>query len=321
MKAATGFILAIIVVVFVTVWLVRPSGHDRHAGFVHGPIDAMAPLEPEPAIETAPLEPEPAIVVKSTQIVSPEPEPIAKRVTPSGCSPALAIFLDRTAKERVTPDLNERIPMVTDADQIAAVVEMLKEATEEDTVRNEAMNLLRRSGYPKLADVLLSILDQAGEKERFRSFIVQHLGHELEVVSDSASKDRISSRLRIALDDAHSSVRRQALMTLADMKDPLAEKLVVSGIEDPAWVGMRDLIIRLQLERGHKESISVIRSLVNDADEATSIAAIHALGVWRDEPSRSALEAAAHADQERTRRAAVAALRSLDGLVAESPLR
>lgn len=235
-------------------------------------------------------------------------------------SPALANFLDSTAKNRVTSDISERIPMVTDPDQVAAVVEMLRDATEDDTVRNEAMNLLRRSGYARLSECLLEVLDQPGEQARFRSFLVQHLGHELETVIES-KRASITSRLRNALDDTQIPVRREALMALCEVGDPMAMRMVDGGLIDPHCGDMRDLIIRLQLERDRRESIPAIRALANDPDEATRIAAIHALGSWRDEASRAVLEAAAKMNHERTSRAAILALRTLDGKAANASVR
>ena len=281
-----------------------------------GLILAVWLLQSRIPVGELPLEhPLPSTVANSTANI--HSETVAQNVLtpriPNGCSPALEAFLNRDAEARVTPDFNERIPSVTDPVQVAAVVYVLKDSTDEDTVRNEAMNLLRRSGFSRLDDVLLAVLDQPSEKERFRSFVVQHLGHELTTVDGQDRKERIANRLQRAMNDPQDSVRREALMALVEAGDSTALGSLISGLSDPSCAGLRDLYIRFLLEQNNREAIPAIRKLANDPDEATRIAAIHALGKWRDENSRPLLSEALKSDQERTRRAAELALNRLDG--------
>jgi hypothetical protein len=70
-------------------------------------------------------------------------------------TPEFAAFVDRNARGRVTPDITSRIPRIRDDEDVPAVVSVLLDTEDDDTVRNEAANLLRRSEYPALTDDLL----------------------------------------------------------------------------------------------------------------------------------------------------------------------
>lgn len=320
-----AFFLAVVMMIAVCVgshvMAPRPAPATFHPA-MPVPIEVQAmPADPVPVTAGPPIATASMGPRQSGPPVAPAPAQRSRRHLPDGCPAALATFLDADAEGRVTADLVERLPALTEPSHIAAVTAMLRDADEEDTVRNEAINLLRRSGCAALPEVLLSLLDQPGEQERFRSFVVQHLGVELAACSDPMLGSRLSGRLRLALQDAQPAVRREAFLALSQVQDAAVEDLLGADPSSPRHAGMRDLAIRLLVERDRREALPAVRALADDPDEATRIAAIHALGAWRDETSRPILEAARDAGQERTRRAATLALRALAGETTPFPLR
>jgi hypothetical protein len=61
----------------------------------------------------------------------------------------LAAVVNREATgQRVFNDMTARFPRVTSARDLAAVVGVLKDSQDDDTVRHEAVSLLARSGCP-----------------------------------------------------------------------------------------------------------------------------------------------------------------------------
>ncbi|MEI6212290.1 MAG: hypothetical protein WCR06_11765 [bacterium] len=94
--------------------------------------------------------PTPAPISVSTQdspraVAVPNTLPLRYRV-----SPMLANFVDRECKTRVTAEFAARVERVQASNDLAAVVAILKDTTDGDTVHNEAAKLLARSGYAEL---------------------------------------------------------------------------------------------------------------------------------------------------------------------------
>src|ERR1043165_1911674 len=88
-------------------------------------------------------------------------------------NPELARFLDRSRTDRVTADISSRLPLLTDPAELASVAHVVTDGSEDDAVRNEAMNLLARCEYATLADLVLAVLDNPVEQARFRPFATQ----------------------------------------------------------------------------------------------------------------------------------------------------
>jgi hypothetical protein len=236
-------------------------------------------------------------------------------------APELARLLHRGAQDRIPPDITTRIPSVTDEDDVAAVAAVLLDSSDDDTVRNEAANLLRRSGYAKLTDALVTILGRADEGPRFRAFCVQHLWMNVESAED---KDRsgIIVVLRRSLNDRDLPVRREALLALCRMGDPAGRDAAVAWLAAERADGLRDAAIRCVRELGLREHTPRIREFLRDTNEneIVRIAAIVTLSGWGDEESRSLIEEAARSGAFRLKRAAEMALKRLDaGGAAENP--
>jgi len=226
----------------------------------------------------------------------------------------LSTFVDRQSKEpRVTGDITIRIPKVTDTRDVEAVSTVLADTKDDDTVRNEAANLLRRSGYPRLTGELIKVLNSPEEKERFRSFCVQHLFNNHKKAGP-AEKEKIASTLRKCLTDRHVKVRREALLALHRLKDDKAEKLARKWLHEEGEKGdaVRDLAIRIVRERRLQDELPTIRKLARDKNVVIRIAALVTLSEWRDEESRPAMKDAAGSDNVRLQRCGRLALKRLD---------
>ncbi|MGH7144744.1 MAG: HEAT repeat domain-containing protein [Planctomycetota bacterium] len=264
--------------------------------------------------------------------------PPADYQPPKTVDPKLAALVDRRAPEdaRISSDISARLPRVQNAADFPALIQVLSDAQDDDTVRNEVANLLRRSGYfTGTAETLMKVLDNPAEKARFRSFAVQHLYGCLEDNKNSApqpahppgqgalvhpdytlsaeEQQKITDHLHTYLTDRDVEVRREALLALVRLKDPLAAPTAVAWLNQPGPEAdrSRDLAIRCVHDLDLRDQIPTIRKYAHDPNEVIRIAAIVALSEWNDEESRPAFEEAAQSKVERLKRAGKAALARL----------
>jgi len=184
-----------------------------------------------------------------------------------------------------------------------------------DSERNNAVNELRRLKYEGLEDLLILILARQHEKPRFRSFAVQHLGELFSEVSRGRG-EVIRDKLRMFLNDRHTEVKREALLSLVRLKDPIGTTTCIAFFRKPREnEALLDLLIRCMVELDKKEMAPEIRKLVSWNSEDVQVAAIAALGAFCDEASRSEVMNAIHSQNSRVRRAAEVARAALDAKV------
>ncbi len=213
----------------------------------------------------------------------------------------LAVFVDRQASTaRLPPDLMQRLPVTCSAEELAAIEGVLLDGQDDDSVRNEAANLLRRQHDSSLNLLLLRILDRTAERPRFRSFAAQHLG--VSLMEDPAN-DVIARRLTLTLRDADRSVRREGLFALAQIRDASAIQAVRNALTDPSWSIDRDLCIRLAAELDLRDQVGVIREELRAPAPAVRISALRALAAWRDLASSDAFRQAAESSNPEIRAA------------------
>lgn len=229
-------------------------------------------------------------------------------------NPALDTFLDPSASSRFTDKILQEIPEVPDSKSQEQIANIARDPEEGDTIRNESIDLLRKSGYPHLDRLLWEILQDQRNQERFRSFATQHLGIEAEnTAPGSPKRTSLAGELRTLLEDRHEDVRREALGALSSIKDSQALMLIHNGLNDPNWSAHKDLIVYLMDANDFRDRMPAIRSLAYSPDDALRIACLTTLGNWKDEGSRAAFEDAVRSDSLRLRRAGTLALKRLDG--------
>jgi HEAT repeat protein len=252
--------------------------------------------------------------------VSPRSGTERSYVPPRTIDPGLAGLVNRDAgiDARISADISSKIPSVKDARDFPALIEVLCDVKDDDTVRNEVANLLTRSKCPDLVDALIKVLNAPEEKARFRSFCIQHLWMNYK----DAGKDeriKIMGALEQALSDKDVPVRREALLALVRERQPKAQELAIKWLSDPESNGVRDLAIRCVKDLDLRDQIPTVRKYLRDADEPTRIAAIVALSQWGDQESRPAFEEAASSKSVRLQRAGTLALKTLDGKKEKQP--
>jgi HEAT repeat protein len=205
---------------------------------------------------------------------------------------------------------------VKDERDLKALVQVLSDPEEDETVRHEIANVLVRSEYVGLQDALFRVLENPAEKSLFRGWAVQHLGKLLLDDKFPCDRQTLPARLRALLTDRHIEVRREALMALVKHNDPKAIEEVVKWLqaEGPEADRMRDLAIRCAHEKNMREHIPAIRGYARSTNDIIRIAAIVALSEWGDETSRPAFEDAAQSSTVRLRRCGQAALKRLDSV-------
>jgi HEAT repeat protein len=161
--------------------------------------------------------------------------------------------------------------------------------------------------------VLLEILDNPAEKERFRAYVVQHLYLNVEGASKKES-ETIKEVLGRCLSDRDLSVRREALLALVRLRGPKGTSEAVEWLNGtgPEADAVRDLAIRCVGDLDLKEHVPTIRKFLSAENEVVRRQAIVTLGQMGDEESRPLLEEAAKSDKPLVKSAATAALRRLD---------
>lgn len=234
---------------------------------------------------------------------------------PTPKSPSLTMLVDRTqnTSERIPPDMTSRFPAVTEIADIKALEFVLLDKKDNDAVRNEVANLLRRSKALHLPSLLVSVLEDAEEKSRFRAFATQHLGELLpESEAEQSSPPlyarhhfEITQKLEALLEDRHSGVRREALLALSRRKNSVALQTAARLLreESPEADAVKDLAIRCVHEAQMRELIPDVRRYSKHSNEVIRIAAIAALSQWNDHESIAAFEEASENSSPRIQRA------------------
>lgn len=248
------------------------------------------------------------------------PETSATQLRPSVTTenPTLRTFVDTAASPRFGSDFHSLVPTISDPNDIAWVIFVLRDHADLDAVRNEAANLLRRSYVPDVDRLLLDILASPLEKARFQSYAVQHLGDMAREFREGTKPEdmnrarAIHSALVNALKSPHFMVRSEALMALARERDPRAAEIIRKGLADPDWTEGQDLLIRCAKEAGLTDLAPTIRPLAYSTNDVVRIAAVNVLAEWRDEASRPAFEEASRSTVPRLQRAGALALSLMD---------
>ena len=227
--------------------------------------------------------------------------------------PRLGRLVDRNAADRVSDDMPTRFKKVLYEEDIPSLVYVLRDPSDDDNVRHEVANLLRRSNYSGLTEDLLFVLENPLEKERFRNFVIQHLylGYEKGSIDE---RSEIKTTLKKSLNDQHVSVRREALLSLGRMDDPIAIKTAVLWLDDDDHNDVHDLAIRVMREGGNRGSITKIRTFIhNPVNESACVSAIVTLGEWRDSVSIESLRELQNNGSPRVQRACSLALKRISG--------
>jgi hypothetical protein len=215
----------------------------------------------------------------------------AQVVLSDNASPALMAFVSPQAENRLPTDLHYQIPEVTEPEDVNAVVAVLMNRDESDTIRHEAANLLHRSNYAELETVLIEALEHPEETERFRSWIVQHLFNAYENGAYT-SPSRAQQVLVPLLEYGQPAVRREALLGLHRLDANDGPDVVSKAGEWLADAETVDLALRILRERNATDYLPQIRQILADeqASQPARIAAIVTVSAWNDDVSKPALE-------------------------------
>ncbi len=287
----------------------------QHATPVTKPLHPSSPTAVTPtSTAVPPAMPQPTVAAPLPEITTP-------------VSPALRIVADRTQTDehRLKPLVDGTVTALTPSD-ILLLRRILRDASDEDTIRNEAANHLQANQVADLADDCSAVLVQAGERPRFRSFAAQHLGLVwLDACKQNAKEKAVAlqPRLNALLIDRDVEVRREALLALVRGGDTagLAEAarlLASDDASDPAVPAMRDLALRIAGETRQVASIPRMRMFLTNPDPIVRTAAIIALGKLGDRESRAAIEAATKDKNLLVAGAAKSALAAIDRGPSES---
>lgn len=266
-----------------------------------------------PETSSPPVQVEPTVPTPSVNVLPPV-RPVDSYRAPAVADPRLAGFVDRKAAgDRTGPDFATRFRQLHDPKDIAAVASVMLDPKDDDTVRHEAIELLRRSGYAQLDDDLISIFRNPIETEKFRSWVVQHIGVNA-LAGDPVARSRLTQVLGEALDDPQVKVRCEALFALSNLGDFKVGACIKAWLDpskaEPAPI--RAIAIRCARLQDKRDQIPVIRTHARDPDEVVCIAALVALSEWGDVESRAACESAVKSTSKRLQTCGRLALERLD---------
>jgi HEAT repeat protein len=235
--------------------------------------------------------------------------PVSAKPASSGSSSYL--LTEKDPPTRADPQLTKRLIDTRRVENTADVLVIILDIKKDPTTRNEAANLLRRSECLSLTENLVRSLGSAEEGPLWRSYCIQHLYMNSEKAMPD-EKEKIAGVLRSSLSDRHTRVRREALLALCRLKDPLGQETAVKWLTAKEGEGPRDVAIRCCEDLGLCDQAPAVRKLATDPDESTAVQAIGTLGRWGDEASRPLFEDAAKSKSLRLQNAAKAALKRLD---------
>lgn len=268
------------------------------------------------------------LVSSDTEEAQRASEDSPRPLLPLGTRPALLAFVDPQASGRLPLDFHYQVDRVSDVAEVDAVVAVLRDRSEGDTIRHEAANLLRRSAYPELEQVLIDCLQHPDEQERFRSWAVQHLFMVFEE-RKAGDPNAAATLLAPLLDDPQPAVRREALLSLhrldsaalANPETPNVDVVATAArwLADPTTV---DLALRILREREATDYLPQVRAILADetATPPARIAAIVTLSEWNDAASRDAIAQIAQLpDQPANFRLRRSAQMALERLVPNDP--
>ena len=233
-------------------------------------------------------------------------------------SPAVTRFCDQSLPlgDRLPADFSARVPRVDDAKSVGLVLALLSDRSQSEALRHEAGCLLERSERAEVLPVLMALVVDARETDRFRAFIAQHLG--LVIQTPFVPPDNIIATLRALVVDATapSGVRSEALLGLLLAHDAaMMQEVGQADLAAPQWSELSDLVIRCirsWYETGRRVRIASVRAALSERNGAGAAAAAYVLGEWRDIESRTTLNVAAQSNDRMLQQAAVAALHKLD---------
>lgn len=226
----------------------------------------------------------------------------------------LADFVDRRLSERVSADFHVRFPFLQHEKDLRAVASVLRDRYDNDAIRHEAAELLRRSQWPALLDELSSILDDPFEGERMREYVIQYYF----LIAENSGPEAEQARflLQERLDDQDAGVRRQALWALGRLNDAQAHQHAVASLYDDTQVDLWDIAIRIiQVldDRSHLDRLRIVAA--QGPTTLSRIAALNLLTAWEDVSAKSIsidiLELPPRPENERLRNAATVSLHRL----------
>lgn len=234
-------------------------------------------------------------------------------------TPALAAFLDRSAnlEKRLPNDFAEILPRVDRQEDLAEVRARLRDRTESDTLRHEAITLLRRSGDVALDQALVEIVRDEQESERFRRFAIQAIGTSIEMPlsNDPSEVSGLIATLEALSTHSSPEIQREAFDSLikAGRRPPEA---LMQALGNPSHAHLHDLAIHAlheSQERLSEPAVALLRGMAQPEHPNIDarIAAIYVLAQRRDDHSTPAFEAAHRSSEPRLQRAGAAALRQL----------
>ena len=283
----------------------------------------------EPSLEAQPAS---LVFLPAPEVVKPEPATVTVKAPVAPERPysppvvrdaRLRALVNRDAHDRIPSDISARLSEVSPED-FPALLQVLTDPKDDDTVRNEVANLLVRSKCPDLPQTFIKVLDNPDEHARFRFYAMQFMGNYVAAPdSDDSVRLLLLAKIKSSLSDKDFEIRSQALQHLVNLNNPVGQQTAVKWLTDyplaptqeaapqadPADKNtkpieslrgpdfQRGTIIKQCIEcvakLGLKEHIPTIRKYVSDPNASIAEAAIIALTNWGDTESLPAMIEAA----------------------------
>jgi HEAT repeat protein len=156
----------------------------------------------------------------------------------------------------------------------------------DDATRNEVINLLRRSEFSDLNSNLIKLLSDEKESDRFKSFIIQHLGVSLLNDENKTSREEIAIVLHTQLESKILVVKKESFLALLNVKDEVALKKMDAIFKSNKEEDCLEIAIRFAFKLDLDKYKPNLRTYLKSTNKDVKLVAIHYLGEWKDEQSK-----------------------------------
>lgn len=195
--------------------------------------------------------------------------------------------------------------------EVADLVEQIAAQRAPSPEQAQRIQKLSDMNSAEVRAVLADLVKGGAENEDARVQALSTLGQLAEPL-EGDEKDRMRATIRKAIRDESPLVREKALQVLGHYRDPYAKEVAKEWIASGHNLEKRQAIIAM-CQMDMKEHIPEVRALLKSESPVIRGCAIRALGYWRDEQSRAAIEEAANSKDKVVADMAKVALAQLGG--------
>lgn len=159
---------------------------------------------------------------------------------------------------------------------------------------------------------LIQLLDEKEEKDRFKSYIIQHLGVSLKNIQDAKEKENIQKVLKKYMEGDSDILKGEAYLALLEVKDENAIKFLKDNIKLGNDVILLKLSIRYAFLLGLTDQMAEVRKYLKHENKVIQMTAIHYLGQWKDKESEATIKELSNSTDSQIKESAILAIKMIN---------